>query len=135
MRRLFLALMILLLPLRGWVGDAMALEMATRGSAAAQNTIILIAENPHQSSDSTRFHSDSQPAAASGAHCDGHGDGTDESPNHNTVCFACEVCHTVAITDHTLPPGLLALPVSTPLSATFSDTSAANTRAAKPPIS
>lgn len=135
MRRLFLALMILLLPLRGWVGDAMAMEMATKNSAAAQNTTILIATTPYQSSDSGSFSSTLQHGASLSAHCDSDDHGTGNSPSHNTVCFACEVCHTVAITDHTLFPNLVTLPVSPPVSATSSDTSAASTRAAKPPIS
>jgi hypothetical protein len=37
MRPLFLAFMIALLPLRGWVGDVMALEMTSGQPVAMQN--------------------------------------------------------------------------------------------------
>ena len=40
MRRLILAVMIVLLPLRGWIGDAMALEAATGTPVAIQNIAI-----------------------------------------------------------------------------------------------
>ncbi len=78
MRSYVIAFMIALLPLRGWVGDAMAGEMV-RGpiQAAAQ-------------------------AGASHHHCDMHGVGAALAPAHDTgagqdACSACQACHTLAL--------------------------------------
>jgi hypothetical protein len=46
MRRLILAVMIVLLPLRGWIGDAMALEAATGTPAAIQSIAICQRSGP-----------------------------------------------------------------------------------------
>lgn len=43
MRRLFLLLMIVLLPLRGWIGDAMAIEMSQSMSPVASSLVSSLA--------------------------------------------------------------------------------------------
>ena len=55
MRHLFLALMIVLLPLRGWMGDAMATDMAISMAASVANTTKTIAAGAYQTSAGSHF--------------------------------------------------------------------------------
>ena len=96
MRRFFLILMIALLPLRGWVGDAMAMEMLVQHPIAMQN----IAASADKSSASDLFDTEMQ------AECPGHAESTTPAsdtdntsgtrPNHCGSCPLCQICHTVA---------------------------------------
>lgn len=58
MRLLILALMIALLPLRGWVGDAMAMEMIPGHCMAMKN----IVDSPHSTGARGHFHTNSKDA-------------------------------------------------------------------------
>jgi len=118
MRRLFIALMIVLLPVRGWLGDAMAMEM-TQHALHAGTAATAMAPDCHgaaaQSPDET-----SPPAASH----DGCG-----------TCTACQVCHTVALADVLLArPARGAPHVLAPAPAT-GFISAEPARGFKPPIS
>jgi hypothetical protein len=89
MRRLILAVMIVLLPLRGWIGDAMALEAATGTPAAIQS----IAIDVHPTLEITHFEADSgrQDLRAGPVHCPDHAsappgeDDSDTSANGHRV--------------------------------------------------
>lgn len=99
MRTLLLALMIALLPIRGWLGDAMAIEMAQHTLPAA----AVVAEEAAQA------HCHEAMEAGHGDHAGmdttAHHDHEDSSTNsdHGTdhqgcgACTACQVCHTVAL--------------------------------------
>lgn len=133
MRVLFLALMIALLPLRGWVGDVMAVELAQPSPAAAHHA----------------------PAPDHGAHApchEGHGeaahahapavDATQAASSDGEhaagdcgSCTVCQICHSAALAAvlPQLPAAVLAaaLPASRqPLYA-----SAERALGDKPPIS
>ena len=74
MRALVIALMIALLPLRGWVGDAMAQQLAV---ASVQG---------------------SHAAPAQHADCALHGEpAVVDASDHGGNCGDCQVCHTMAM--------------------------------------
>ena len=113
MRRLLFVLLILLLPLRGWVGDAMATQMALSGQHAPASGAM-----QHADSDSEPAHSlVTIIASAAAEDCAGHtgaqdtGDESDAA--HCEACAMCQTCHTVAVLQ---PPALLAATQSSPTS-------------------
>lgn len=102
MRHLFIALLIALLPLRGWVGDAMATEMvlaqvlmqqqgATKASAGLAPAV---GESAHIDLNTLEAK-----AALTAADCSSHASGGDSqaADAHCESCSACQVCHTVAL--------------------------------------
>lgn len=91
-RRWFILLLIALLPLRGWVGEAMAGEMLAQRTAAA----AAHAAQPHDGD------AGQHEAHGSGHDCmDGHAaapaDGTDAQHGDCPTCAACQVCSSVAL--------------------------------------
>jgi hypothetical protein len=138
MRHLILAVMIVLLPLRGWIGDAMALEAVTGNPAAIQS----IAIDVHPTLEITHFEDDSgrQDLRAGPGHCPDHasapasGDDSDTSA-HGQACTVCQVCHTVAMSVDAAPLPALPLPVLAPATALPRFTSALPAPGLKPPIS
>lgn len=137
MRRIFVIVLVLLLPLRAWVGDAMAMQMALPGgtahaAAAAQPQHGAV---PHHHADTADDHRHDTPTAMA-ADCAEH-TGVDTSGNdtHCQTCTMCQTCHTVAITaapmDLPAAHGVRSLPPR----ATESFVSAEHARGLKPPIS
>ncbi|MES2424672.1 MAG: hypothetical protein V4562_09595 [Pseudomonadota bacterium] len=133
MRHLLLALLVALLPLRGWVGDAMATGMLAQQLSAIQNVAI----NSDSAPASGLLEHKKQPKMAD---CPGHpaaADSTEtggsDSTQHN--CTACNLCHSVVFTPlfATLLPA--ALPTAPPYAGTHSFTSAVAAAGFKPPIS
>lgn len=120
MRLLILALMLALMPLRVWVGDAMAIasvkQMSHPGVTAAM------------------------------ADCPGH-DGAHEAPAANsdqgmahasedcTSCSSCQICHTVALAALPTMATAAAMPWATPQATLPRYTSAERAPGFKPPIS
>ena len=110
MRVLLFILMLTLLPLRGWMGDAMA-----TGMALAELQAVAGAEKAHQSVTDVSSHAKranglhtenkSVKAASALSDCTGHA-GTDDSaavdPDHCTPCSACGACHTASMSTATL---------------------------------
>ncbi len=90
LRLLLLAFMIALLPLRGWVGDVMAMERVSQAltttSATAASGDCHEAMVPHGQADTQ--HESRQPAVAQDA---AHASGDCGS------CTACQICHSVAL--------------------------------------
>lgn len=93
MRFLVLALMIVLLPLRGWAADGMATQMAghqiaIESGAARTHEIRAIATFDHQNQVKPDCHEANTEAAV-----------TDMTANqdHCGTCQACQACHTVAL--------------------------------------
>ena len=107
MRRWFFVLMILMLPLRAWVGDAMAMQMALPGqhapaAGAMQHPDVApaLADAPHAQVNPV--------ALTAAADCAGHSDpqqssGDELEAAHCEACAMCQTCHTVAV----LLPGML----------------------------
>ena len=120
MRFLIVALMIFLLPLRGWTGDAMATHMASQAVSSPT------AEGPVHK-------------AGAAADCAGHeaSDPSDSTVLKNAsgeTCQACQACHTVALSGNsTLDSVLFAAPIP-PLLMAAQFTSADAALGQKPPI-
>lgn len=159
MRCLILALMIVLLPLRGWIGDAMAMNSATGPQIAIQN----IATDVHPTLGSDHFDAQTSrfilagalpdcadhaptsgavavpdPALSSSPGASAHPDCADcdgDHASHDGTCNACQVCHTVAMSADTRPLPALALPAFAPATSFHSFTSALPAPGLKPPIS
>ena len=91
MRHFFLILMIALLPLRGWVSDAMATGMAAAGAQQTQQvaTKSMVAS----------LHEAAEKSAPAAADCADHAlGGEPHAPDaHCDSCSACQACHTVAL--------------------------------------
>ena len=81
MRLFLLTLMIALLPLRGWMGDAMALER----SAPEQQTQIVA--SAHDDCHSMQEHGGMHEAAPDSAHAD----------DDCSSCNTCQICHSLAM--------------------------------------
>ena len=146
MRLFVLVLMLVLLPLRGWMGDAMATVMA----AGATN---MVADGAHQQSGE----GGSGPSAAgatAGAKtdCAGHtamhlsdaysadkatsepSDPTDQN-GHGEHCQTCQACHSVAMSTSALIVSSSFSAPSQPQALTAPYTSAVAALSQKPPIS
>lgn len=114
MRVVFFALMIALLPLRGWMGDAMATEMAL---AQLQHTAEIMASHAQGTSAGADFyHEAGAPEAVQEgpvAHDCAEPASDDAFHAGNTYCgscAACQACHTLAL-----------LPMATDLNALVSE--------------
>lgn len=139
MRRLLLALMILLLPLRGWMGDAMAMQAMAHHEATVKSATVLIAKEYRQYSRNASFshpnHAQSSLDAPLDGHAAGHPDGDGHEQHGHAACNACDMCHSSAMAVSALNwlprPEALSLPQG----CTPSDTSAERAVGQKPPIS
>ena len=101
MRRWLLLLVVLLLPLRGWMGDAMAGQFAVHAAAAVQSHVHAVehAAPPLQAHDcADHAHAapvQAQPAAdAAGPQADG------DCP----TCASCQACSSVALSPASAGP-------------------------------
>lgn len=122
MRILVLVLAIVLLPLRGWMGGAMAMETAP--AAVSQAAVAGADAMPpcHEAAD-----------AASAAHPAGHDAPGDAS--HHAQCSLCQLCHSAAMTGDT-PAAPAAAPArAQPQAPAQRFASALPQQADKPPIS
>jgi hypothetical protein len=107
MRLLLIALLMALLPVRGWIGEVMATEMASRHHAQLAAAPEKIAEFAHPERAGGDFDHESAPShhtgaadagAGAGADCLGHGDPDAASPHAGCDnCAACQACHTLAL--------------------------------------
>ena len=131
MRYLLVALMIVLLPVRGWVGNAMALDMAAQqvlmAQAVASSPLAFNAESPmpadcpmHAQATADAAAEASQTTGA-GAHCNG--------------CNTCQLCLALASFTWMDPPtGVFTAPAA-PLLTGLRFSSAESVSNLKPPIS
>ncbi|MCZ8257367.1 MAG: hypothetical protein O9327_17085 [Polaromonas sp.] len=147
MRHLLLALLIALLPLRGWVGDAMATQMSAGQIQHSQSeehgqqhgaTKTIAEHQDHTLAEAHFDHEDmaqAQPAAE--PDCAGHGTGesTHTADGHCESCAACQACNTVALslTGPDLCPVFKSLALPLPAADHFASADAALRQ--KPPIS
>ena len=136
MRHLLLILMIALLPLRGWAGDAMATGMAAGQVAQMRVATVNIASQAHAASVTAHFDHETpvSDSVRTVADCAGHGaDDTDAS--HCDTCSACQVCHTVALANSTPKLASIFQAFALPHSAADQFASADAALRQKPPIS
>lgn len=137
MRHLVLALMIVLLPLRGWAGDAMATQMASSAIAMQTGTAGTHAmpatsapEHQNSSSEHVQASPDCHEYLAANA-----GNNNPVDNDHCGTCQACQACHTVALSPSPLEVAAsFASPQLRPSRAAVF-TSAATALGQKPPIS
>jgi hypothetical protein len=142
------ALMIALLPLRGWMGDAMATQMAVQAVQVAQ-TAQGAQTTPARHSTSVEATPAMQPAlhgapaAAMPADCLSHGSvdaseadeaGTTPLGAHCENCSACQACHTVALSPSTAQHSAAALRITHPASGLTRFASFDAASGQKPPI-
>ncbi|RQO62703.1 hypothetical protein DBV14_04040 [Variovorax sp. KBW07] len=154
MRTLLLALMIALLPIRGWLGDAMAVEMvkhslpavavATAEPAASALTMATeahcheameVAGSGAMDHTGMAGHADHASAAS---HDGGSGDGDDHGGTGHQgcgTCTACQVCHTVAVGGMPLVDTVHGAPQAAPAAHAARFASAEPAQGLKPPIS
>ncbi|MFC5519596.1 hypothetical protein [Polaromonas jejuensis] len=152
MRFLLFALMIVLLPLRGWVGDAMATEMALAQLQHPSSATKNIAVDTHETRAETHFHHEiampdrvHELQAANHTHeaqaiddCAGHA--PDDASSHLTdghcgACAACQACHTVGLSSSTADLNLVVNSPTLPHSLAAQFASAEAALGQKPPIS
>ena len=124
MRILILALAILLLPLRGWLGDAMAIDAVHARAAAVQP----VPHEEHAMHDMAGMSHD-----AHAAH-DVHG-AQQADPECQSTCGDCQLCHSVAMTVWPALASVMEAPRAAPDFAAAAFGSAAPAPGFKPPIS
>jgi len=139
MRTLLLALMIVLLPVRGWLGDAMAVEMVRHFLPAAMEAATVASAaaeaHCHEAMDAA-----GDMAMDMSAHA-GHDDGGSNNSHDNTghqgcgTCVACQVCHTVALGGMPLVAIVHGAPQASPAAHAARFVSAEPVQGLKPPIS
>jgi hypothetical protein len=143
MRHLLLVLMIALLPVRGWIGDAMATGMAAGHLQHQQAATEFIAVHAHETGADEHFdHAMPAPEAmhaeAAAPDCAdraSHGKNDHAADAHCDSCAACQACHTVALSPAAagLNPVFQALTLRRPAPDQFASADAALRQ--KPPIS
>lgn len=137
MRHLVLALMIVLLPLRGWAGDAMATEMASM--SGAMNSV---AASAHETGAKGLFDHQNGALETENAVPDCHEQVAAQTDADNTAggdhcgtCQACQVCHTVGLSPSPLSLTAAFAPPQLRPTRAAAFTSAASALGQKPPIS
>ena len=131
MHILVLALAILLLPLRSWLGDAMAMEMAQRQATMAATHEVADPHAGHAMHDMAATGGDDlQMAAGDTSH-----DHPAHAPDCQSTCASCQLCHSVALTVWPEAPPMAALPRAAPRFASAAFASAEPAPGFKPPIS
>ena len=134
MRCLLVALMIVLLPVRGWVGNAMALDMAAQqvlmAQAVAPSPLAFNAESPmpadcpmhaQATADAAGEAGEASQTTGAGAHCNG--------------CNTCQLCLALASFTWIDPPTGVFTASAAPLLSGLRFSSAESVSNLKPPIS
>lgn len=139
MRPLFFALMIALLLLRGWVGDAMANSMALAPlQHPASESRQLATKTAATAAAHTAHEAEHQTAHEAAHDCAGHATTDDDSPaasTHCQTCDACQACHSVALTPPAAHTGAAFNPYTKPPAPADRFASADAASGQKPPIS
>lgn len=145
MRFFVVILMLVLLPLRGWMGDAMATGMA----AGAVHTVSASAQEQTSDGHFEHLEVDTRPVARAMTDCAGHtaapmseafpagqvsSDPTDQN-GHGDHCQTCQACHSVAMSSSALPKSSSFSAPSQPQALSAPFTSAFAALSQKPPIS
>jgi len=140
--------MIALLPLRGWVGDAMATQMAISAHMQQKIATESIAVHAHHSGAAAHFHdetlSDVKPAlnADEMSDCHSHFSLTSSkavedntAQGHCDTCTSCQACFFVALAIESAVQQVNPAPHGVPHASGSTFTSAAPAQGFKPPIS
>lgn len=140
MRHFFVALMIVLLPLRGWAGDVMATQMAAPALAQQVAQIAGTSTHNHESGTPSHTHSDLVQAGAAtlAPDCAGHAGSGHSSPTDNShcqSCVACQACHTLGLAVPSIVSTEPASAAEKPQLVVSRFTSAERALGLKPPIS
>ncbi len=130
MRLLFLALMITLLPLRGWVGDVMAVERIGQAPTAAQH-----ASAPQRDCHETPAHHGPADAASHEETAHATGQGSAHASGDCAGCTVCQICHSVALAGVPSPAPAATLTMALPQTQVRLHASAERAPGFKPPIS
>lgn len=134
MRRLFFAIMIVLLPMRAWAGDAMAMRMvippSTQNFAAAASEPL---ESAYGSAMLVNATAVAPPTAAADCSVDGKLAAADGS--HCPTCSVCQSCHTLAVLMPAVVMGATVIGTNAAHVATPRVASAVLALELKPPIS
>ena len=120
MRYLVVALMIFLLPLRGWTGDAMATHMAVTAVSSE--------------SGANHIHEKSALTDCAGHQGGGQADLSESKTVNGETCQACQACHTVALSSNTAVDSVLFVAPPPLLVTTAQFFSADTALGQKPPI-
>jgi hypothetical protein len=120
MRRFIFILMIALLPLRGWMGEAMATEMATMNLIAAQ------AINTPATADLTDSNSM--------VDCDMHKTKTADNKPAKVLCTHCQACHATGLISTVQITSFDKVRYAQPLAQASQFASASIAHSQKPPI-
>lgn len=137
MRHWFIILLIALLPLRGWVGDAMALQ----DIAAEPETTVVSANKDHPTAVEAPFSQENGASAMTGRlHAACHETGVAApteglQTGHAAQCNACQICHSAAVSPDLSLPAAPTLPTAAPVFKATAVTSATPAPGLKPPIS
>ena len=144
MRIFLLALMIVLLPLRGWMGDAMATGMAASNlhQEVATKTVATHAHETEVESTEKHAHheTDAQHSTQAQQDCAGHSSAqadqsTQINDGHCGSCQVCQVCHSVALSPATVMVATAFNAFAPPHATPTQFTSAQVALRQKPPIS
>ena len=150
MHRPLFIVMIFLLLLRGWAGDAMATSMAAGQLQEPSSATKIVATYAHGARADGQFDhplmeltSDVQMAhsTVTPADCAGHGAGQTSEPMspeaavHCESCAACQACHTVALSPLAPSTVLVTISPALPHSPVAQFASALTALGQKPPIS
>jgi hypothetical protein len=125
MHRFVLILMLILLPLRGWMGEAMAMDMLAQHALATQKVAI----HAIHTGTANTFDTEIQ------AECHTATEAADPDTNHCNTCPVCQMCHSVAAPTPWAIPAPLWLSHAQPATARTRFASAPTAFALKPPIS
>uniref|UniRef100_UPI0040361CB4 hypothetical protein n=1 Tax=Polaromonas sp. TaxID=1869339 RepID=UPI0040361CB4 len=131
--------MIALLPIRGWVGDVMATEMASPQAVQLHHATEMVAAQAHGTGAEAHVdHASPDVSATTPApDCAGHGAG-DSLPVANGFCASCAVCqacHTVALSPLMSSTPSARVPPALPRAPAARFASAIAALGQKPPIS
>lgn len=144
MHRALFVLLLGLLMLRGWAGDALATSMATGQTGHVESLIQSLGINDHSAVGSSSTQSKVQQLRllpggyAENSHIDcaaissGHGE---NGSRQCDSCGACQACHTLALSLLETHRGTLSVSPSPPRSSAVHFVSAAAALGQKPPIS
>lgn len=139
MRHLFLIFMIALLPLRGWVSDAMATGMVASQVQQQQTAAKKVAPHAHEAEVKAHQHTETVMAevAQTAADCSGHASGAEAhaADTHCESCSVCQACHTVALSPVAAAVTAVFDPRTLPRAAVAQFASAEPALGEKPPIS
>ena len=101
MRLLLVAIMIVLLPVRGWVGDVMATRMAAPAALLQVTGVSATGTHAHAATDVAHDHVAQQATSLPAiSDCADHATASHGSLPDNSACKACvvcQVCNTVAL--------------------------------------